>query len=56
MTDDLGVLFDAHARDLFRYLSARAGPAGAEDIVADTFLEALRSGASFDAARGTARA
>lgn len=56
MTDGLGALFDAHARDLFRYLSARAGLAAAEDLVADTFVAALRGGDSFDAERGTARA
>lgn len=56
MTDSLGALFDEHARDLFRYLSARAGPAAAEDLVADTFLAALRGHDSFDAGRGTARA
>lgn len=56
MTDNLAALFDAHARDLYRYLSARAGPVAAEDIVADTFLAALRSHDSFDAGRGTARA
>lgn len=56
MTDGIGALFDAHARDLHRYLSARAGPAAAEDIVADTFLAALRSRDSFDVERGTARA
>lgn len=53
---DVGRLFDAHARDLFRYLSARAGAGPAEDLVAETFLAAHRSWRSYDAERGSPRA
>jgi RNA polymerase sigma-70 factor, ECF subfamily len=43
-TDEPGValatLFDGHARELHRYLARRLDPATAEDLVAQTFLEA----------------
>lgn len=38
----LGELFDAHAADLGRYLSRRIGVHVAEDLVAETFAQALR--------------
>jgi RNA polymerase sigma-70 factor (ECF subfamily) len=36
----LAALFDEHARALHRYLARRLDPASAEDLVAQTFLEA----------------
>ena len=36
----LATLFDEHARELHRYLARRLDPASAEDLVAQTFLEA----------------
>lgn len=56
MADGVGALFDAHARDLYRYLSARAGTAAADDLLGETFLAAFRGRATFDAERGPARA
>ncbi|WP_395727604.1 RNA polymerase sigma factor [Nakamurella sp.] len=53
---DVGGLFDAHARDLFRYLSARAGAGPAEDLVGEKFLAAHRSWRSYDSERGSPRA
>jgi RNA polymerase sigma factor (sigma-70 family) len=49
-------LYDAHARDLHRYLARRLDPAVADDLVAETFLVAWEQRARYDPARGTARA
>lgn len=48
-------LFDRHSRDLYRYLAARVGASLADDLVADTFVTALRRRDSYDPARGSAR-
>jgi RNA polymerase sigma-70 factor (ECF subfamily) len=52
---DVERLFEAHAGDLHRYLGRLVG-AAADDLVADTFVAAIRGRAGFDAARGSARA
>jgi RNA polymerase sigma factor (sigma-70 family) len=49
-------LYDAHARDLHRYLARRLDPAIADDLVAETFLVAWEQRARYDPARGVARA
>jgi RNA polymerase sigma-70 factor (ECF subfamily) len=49
-------LYDAHARDLHRYLARRLDPAVADDLVAETFLVAWEQRARYDPARGVARA
>jgi len=36
------VLFDRHAAYIHRYITRRAGPQAAEDLVAETFLTAFR--------------
>ncbi|WP_367134653.1 RNA polymerase sigma factor [Saccharothrix sp. HUAS TT1] len=41
-------LFDAHARQLRGYLAGRVGDATADDLVAETFLVALRRRHSYD--------
>jgi RNA polymerase sigma factor (sigma-70 family) len=41
-------LFDAHARPLRGYLAGRVGEHVADDLVAETFLVALRRRASYD--------
>jgi RNA polymerase sigma-70 factor (ECF subfamily) len=51
-----GRLFDEHAAALHRYLARRVGPSVAEDIVAETFLAALRGRHGYDPARAGVRA
>jgi RNA polymerase sigma factor (sigma-70 family) len=48
-------LFDAHAGPLRRYLARRAGTETANDLVAETFLVALRRRDSYRPELGTAR-
>lgn len=48
--------FDQHAAPLHRYLSARVGTHDADDLVAQTFLIALRRHETFNPALGEARA
>ncbi|WP_370945099.1 RNA polymerase sigma factor [Amycolatopsis sp. cg5] len=50
-----GLLFDSHAGQLHRYLSRRVGPETAHDLVAETFLVALRRRTSYQPELGTAR-
>jgi len=40
------VIFDRHARAIYRYLSRRVGPA-ADDLLGETFLAAFRSRATY---------
>ena len=37
----MGVLYERHARVVFRYLARRAGPAAAEDLLSEVFIAAL---------------
>ncbi|MET7460276.1 RNA polymerase sigma factor [Nonomuraea sp. NPDC005501] len=48
-------LFDRHAPELHRYVVRRLGDALADDIVADTFLDAFRQRARYDLTRLDAR-
>ncbi|WP_439384094.1 RNA polymerase sigma factor [Amycolatopsis lexingtonensis] len=50
-----GRLFDAHAAQLRRYLARRVGPEPANDLVAETFLVALRRRETYRPELGTAR-
>lgn len=50
-----GRLFDAHAATMHRYLARRVGPDAAHDLVAETFLVALRRRESYQPELGTAR-
>ena len=50
-----GRLFDAHAATMHRYLARRVGPDTAHDLVAETFLVALRRRDSYQPELGTAR-
>jgi len=50
-----GRLFDAHAASLQRYLARRVGDDAANDLVAETFLVALRRRESYRPELGTAR-
>lgn len=45
-------LFDAHARRLRSYLAGRVGESAADDLVAETFLVALRRRHAYDPAAG----
>ena len=48
-------LYDRHAATLHRYVARRLGPAPADDIVADTFLDAFRKRHRYDPAVPDAR-
>lgn len=49
-------LFDQHAAHIGRYLARRVGRRTAEDLVAEVFLEALASRATFEPMRASPRA
>ncbi|HXC79254.1 MAG TPA: RNA polymerase sigma factor, partial [Candidatus Acidoferrum sp.] len=51
-----GRLFDEYAPGLQRYVTRRIGAAGAEDVVAESFLTAFRRRAAYDPARAEIRA
>lgn len=48
-------VYSEHADGLFGYLARRVGPELAEDLLADTFVEAMASVSSFDPERGSVR-
>jgi DNA-directed RNA polymerase specialized sigma24 family protein len=41
----MGVLYERHARVVFRYLARRAGPSAAEDLLSEVFITALSTSA-----------
>ncbi len=41
----MGVLYERHARVVFRYLARRAGPPAAEDLLSEVFITALSASA-----------
>jgi RNA polymerase sigma factor (sigma-70 family) len=43
--DLMGVLYERHARAVFRYLARRAGPPAAEDLLSEVFITALSASA-----------
>lgn len=49
-------LFDRYAEQLRRYVAGRIGRHAADDVVAETFVVALRRRADYDPERGTVRA
>lgn len=53
--DRFHVIFDRHARDIYRYLARRLEPAAAEDLVGETFLAAFRQRERYVAERADAR-
>lgn len=53
--DWLRSLYDENRDIVFRYALTRVGRDDAMDVVSDTFIEAERSRASFDAGRGSER-
>lgn len=54
--ESVATWFDQHAGPLHRYLTARVGAHDADDLVAQTFLIAVRRQQAFDPALGEARA
>jgi RNA polymerase sigma factor (sigma-70 family) len=54
-TDLFGVLYDRYAGPLYQYAQRRVGPEIAQDLVADTFVAALRSRSRYDLGRPDAR-
>ena len=53
--DQFSALFDVQSPALHRYLAARVGPIVADDLLSETFVQAIRYRVTFDASRGTAR-
>jgi RNA polymerase sigma factor (sigma-70 family) len=51
----LGPLFERHFDAVYRYLDRRVGPQLAEELAADTFVQALTHLSSYDRARPDAR-
>jgi RNA polymerase sigma factor (sigma-70 family) len=52
---DFAALFDRHAAAIRRYLTRRAGPAAADDLLSQTFLAAYQRRDSYDRSRPDAR-
>ena len=50
-----GRIYDLHFPGIYGYIASRLGPDDADDLTAETFIEAFRRRASFDAARGAVR-
>jgi RNA polymerase sigma-70 factor, ECF subfamily len=50
-----GQLYDRHFPDVYRYVASRLGPGDADDVTAETFIDAFRRRGSFDPARGSVR-
>jgi len=48
-------LFDRHAEEIARYVTARVGPDLADDVTAETFLAAFRHRGRYDTTRADAR-
>lgn len=49
-----GELFQRHAARLYRYVSRRAGPSAADDVISETFLVAFERRVSYDLSRDDA--
>jgi RNA polymerase sigma-70 factor (ECF subfamily) len=48
-------LYDRHAASIYRYVARRLGDEAADDVVAQTFLDAFRRRSRYDLSRGDAR-
>jgi RNA polymerase sigma-70 factor (ECF subfamily) len=51
-----GQIYDRHFPGIYRYIASRLGAGEADDLTAETFIDAFRRRASFDPARGAVRA
>jgi RNA polymerase sigma factor (sigma-70 family) len=54
--DRFGVIFDRYFAEIHRYVARRLGTAVADDVAAETFLQAFRQRGRYDAGRGNVRA
>jgi RNA polymerase sigma-70 factor (ECF subfamily) len=50
-----GQIYDRHFPGIYRYIESRLGSDAADDLTAETFIDAFRRRASFDPARGAVR-
>jgi len=50
-----GRIYDRHFPGIYGYIASRLGPDEADDLTAETFIEAFRRRAAFDPARGSVR-
>jgi RNA polymerase sigma-70 factor (ECF subfamily) len=50
-----GLIYERHFDGIYRYIASRLGPDDADDLTAETFIDAFRRRASFDPARGSVR-
>ena len=50
-----GRIYDLHFPGIYGYIASRLGPDDADDLTAETFIDAFRRRASFDPARGAVR-
>jgi RNA polymerase sigma factor (sigma-70 family) len=50
-----GHIYDRHFPGIYRYIASRLGSDEADDLTAETFIDAFRRRASFDPARGDVR-
>lgn len=50
-----GRIYDRHFPGIYAYIASRLGPDEADDVAAETFIDAFRRRASFDPARGSVR-
>jgi RNA polymerase sigma factor (sigma-70 family) len=50
-----GDIYERHFPSIYRYIVGRLGPGEADDLTAETFIDAFRRRASFDPARGSVR-
>jgi RNA polymerase sigma factor (sigma-70 family) len=50
-----GHIYDRHFPGIYRYIASRLGSDDADDLTAETFIDAFRRRASFDPARGSVR-
>jgi RNA polymerase sigma factor (sigma-70 family) len=50
-----GHIYDRHFPGIYGYIASRLGPDDADDLTAETFVDAFRRRASFDPARGQVR-
>ena len=53
--DRFGHIYDRHFPGIYRYIASRVGPDEADDLTAETFIDAFRRRESFDPARGDVR-
>ena len=51
-----GQIYDRHFPGIYRYIASRLGAGEADDLTAETFIDAFRRRASFDPSRGAVRA